>query len=173
MKKNLTIKQEKFALKYFECGNASEAYRYAYSAGKMKEGVINNKASLLLTKGAIRVRLKELRDKQQKRLELSADDIIKRLGQIILYDPLDIFYPNGKVRPLNEIPKELRILINGVKRKDVFGETSSEEVEYKIACKDKALVTLMKHLGMFEKTIKVEGEFSLKNILQEIEKEDD
>ena len=25
----LTIKQEKFVLKYFECGNASEAYRHA------------------------------------------------------------------------------------------------------------------------------------------------
>jgi phage terminase small subunit len=26
----LTIKQEKFCNKYLECGNASEAYRYAY-----------------------------------------------------------------------------------------------------------------------------------------------
>ena len=30
---NITPKQEAFAQKYIECGNASEAYRHAYDVG--------------------------------------------------------------------------------------------------------------------------------------------
>jgi phage terminase small subunit len=40
----LTVKQENFCLAYMETGNASEAYRRAYNAGKMKPAVINVKA---------------------------------------------------------------------------------------------------------------------------------
>ena len=55
--KNLTPKQEAFCLAYIETGNASEAYRQAYDAGKMSEKVIHNKASDLLKRGDIGVRL--------------------------------------------------------------------------------------------------------------------
>ena len=149
MSKKLTIKQEKFVLKYFECGNASESYKYAYSTKRMKDKTINEVSSKLLNDHKITTRLNELRNAQQKRFELTSDDLIRQLGAILLYDPLDVWDANGNVRPLNEIPKELRVLINGVKRKDTYGEVSSEEVEYKMACKDKARLTLMKQKGMF------------------------
>lgn len=41
----LTIKQEAFARAYVETGNASEAYRRAYDAARMKPEVIAVKAS--------------------------------------------------------------------------------------------------------------------------------
>ena len=41
----LTIKQEAFARAYVETGNASEAYRLAYDAARMKPEVIAVKAS--------------------------------------------------------------------------------------------------------------------------------
>ena len=44
----LTIKQEKFVLKYLECGNASEAYRFAYNCSKMSDNAIWNAASILM-----------------------------------------------------------------------------------------------------------------------------
>ena len=44
----LTVKQEKFALKYAECGDASKAYRHAYDAENMKPSTINEKACLTL-----------------------------------------------------------------------------------------------------------------------------
>ena len=42
--KGLTIKQENFCNYYLECGNASEAYRRAYSCSNMKGDTINRKA---------------------------------------------------------------------------------------------------------------------------------
>lgn len=46
---DLTLKQEKFCNYYLECGNASEAYRRAYSCDKMKSEIINIKACELLS----------------------------------------------------------------------------------------------------------------------------
>ena len=57
----LTVKQEKFALKYAECGNASEAYRYAYNAENMKASTINEKACLTLKADKVRARVDELK----------------------------------------------------------------------------------------------------------------
>ena len=45
---NLTPKQENFCLAYLETGNASEAYRRAYAAGKMKSETVHRKAFDLL-----------------------------------------------------------------------------------------------------------------------------
>jgi len=57
----LTQKQEAFCIAYLETGNASEAYRQAYSTRNMKPASINVKASELLANGKIAVRLDELR----------------------------------------------------------------------------------------------------------------
>ena len=55
----LTIKQEKFCNKYLECGNASEAYRFAYDCSRMTDNVISVKASQLLSNGKVTVRVKQ------------------------------------------------------------------------------------------------------------------
>lgn len=47
-KASLTIKQEKFCNKYLRCGNASEAYRYAYDCSKMSDNSVWCNASQLL-----------------------------------------------------------------------------------------------------------------------------
>jgi phage terminase small subunit len=41
----LTQRQETFCLAYIETRNASEAYRRAYNAGKMKPATVNKRAS--------------------------------------------------------------------------------------------------------------------------------
>ncbi|EJD6581396.1 terminase small subunit [Providencia rettgeri] len=56
----LTTKQENFCLAYIETGNASEAYRTAYNASKMKPESINRKAKELLDNGKITARVNEL-----------------------------------------------------------------------------------------------------------------
>ena len=57
----LTQKQEVFCLAYIETGNASEAYRRAYAAEKMKPESINRKAKELMDSGKIAARIAELR----------------------------------------------------------------------------------------------------------------
>lgn len=77
----LTIKQENFCLAYIETGNATEAYRRAYDASKMKDAVINVKASELLANGKITVRLEELRKPILERHNITVDDLLAELEQ--------------------------------------------------------------------------------------------
>ncbi len=75
----LTPKQEKFCLVYMETGNASEAYRQSYNAGKMASETINRNAKDLLDNSKIATRLKELRapaiEKAQITLECHLNDL--------------------------------------------------------------------------------------------------
>ncbi len=57
----LTPKQDKFCLAYIETGNASEAYRRAYSTNRMKPESVNNLAFRLLQNVEIGSRLAEIR----------------------------------------------------------------------------------------------------------------
>lgn len=77
----LTPKQEAFALAYVETGNASEAYRRAYNAGKMKPEVITVKASELLAHGKVSVRVTELQAGHAERHRLTVDDLLRELEE--------------------------------------------------------------------------------------------
>lgn len=75
----MTPKQEAFCQAYVETGNASEAYRRAYSAEKMKPAVVNVKASELLATGKISVRVAELQQNALDHHELKVADIARML----------------------------------------------------------------------------------------------
>ena len=77
----LTPKQERFCQVYIETGNASEAYRQAYNAEKMRPDTVNNKAYGLLHKGEIRARLDELRAEHKKRHEITVDTLVAELEE--------------------------------------------------------------------------------------------
>lgn len=78
---SLTPKQEAFCLAYLETGNASEAYRRAYSAENMKAATIAVKASELLSNGKITVRLGELRKSAARRHQITLDDLLRELEE--------------------------------------------------------------------------------------------
>jgi len=75
----MTPKQEAFCLSYIEAGNASEAYRRAYDAERMSDQVIHNKASDLLKRDDVRVRLKELHAGLRERHNVTIDSLTKEL----------------------------------------------------------------------------------------------
>ena len=86
----LTIKQEKFCNYYLECGNASEAYRRAYSCDKMKSETINIKACELLSSGKVSVRVKELQAALQSRSDLNKDEAVNILTNIARANVVDM-----------------------------------------------------------------------------------
>ena len=77
----LTPKQEAFALAYVETGNASEAYRRAYNAEKMKPETVNRRAKEALKHGPIAARIKELQAATFERHEITVDDILRELEE--------------------------------------------------------------------------------------------
>jgi len=77
----LTVKQEKFCQAYIEKGNASEAYRTAYAADKMKPEAIHVNACKLLDNAKVALRLKELRGDIQQRHSVTVDSLLAELEE--------------------------------------------------------------------------------------------
>lgn len=78
---SLTPKQEAFALAYIETGNASEAYRRAYNAERMKPETVNRSAKELLDHPKITARIAELRGAAEERHKLTVDDLLRELEE--------------------------------------------------------------------------------------------
>ena len=77
----MTPKQEKFCQLYVELGNASEAYRGAYKAERMKAESINVNASKLLADAKIALRVGELKAHHAERHDMTVDDIATMLKE--------------------------------------------------------------------------------------------
>lgn len=82
----LSVKQEKFCNYYIECGNASEAYRRAYSCSNMKDESINVKAVELLNNGKITVRVKELQEELKRKSDITKEEVLNMLKNFMYAD---------------------------------------------------------------------------------------
>lgn len=78
----LTGKQEAFCIAYIETGNASEAYRQAYNAGKMKPETINRTAKELVDNPKIAARLQELRAPAVEKAQITLEQHLADLRRL-------------------------------------------------------------------------------------------
>ena len=79
----LTQKKQKFGQKYFECGNAVEAYKTAYNCKKMSDHSIRTEASKLLKDPDITLYLSELNAKVDKKAIMSYQERMIWLTKVI------------------------------------------------------------------------------------------
>lgn len=132
----LTIKQEKFVLKYFECGNATEAYKYAFSASKMKDETIHKRASELLSKREVTGRLKELQTIAEEQSQWNVQRLISSQAEI---------FEAGMGRVAT-----MHLISNGIG--DGMSETINMQMfDTSLASASKALVEIGKLIGAYEK----------------------
>ena len=82
MGKSLTVKQENFCNYYIESGNASEAYRRAYSCENMKDETVNRKAVELMNNGMVMARVKVLQEEQKEKSDITKERILQELSGI-------------------------------------------------------------------------------------------
>jgi phage terminase small subunit len=79
--RQLTPKQEKFAQLYIELGDASAAYRGAYSTGKMKPASIWRSACVLLKNVKVASRIEEIRKSLASKFEITIETITRMLQE--------------------------------------------------------------------------------------------
>lgn len=170
MTDTLTPKQEAFCQRYLETGNASEAYRLAYDAEKMKPETVNRAAFEVLENPKIAARIAELKARQLKRHDVTVDRVLAEYSKLAFLDIRKAFDADGNLKPVHELDDDTAAAIAGleVEVKRVPGE-SDEDLEgqphggalkrqhgttarlHKIKLSDKraALDSLARHLGMF------------------------
>lgn len=147
MNNKLSIKQEKFCNYYLECGNASEAYRRAFSCGKMAEQTIWAKASLLLAKDKVRARVEMLRAEMQRRMDMTRDEAVGILADIARANIVDALvvrrskdYTTILVNDVTKLPLSTQRAILSIK-------SSDKGYEVKLYNKIEAIDKLSKMLG--------------------------
>ncbi len=78
----LTPKQEAFCLNYVETGNASESYRCAYDAERMKPETVAKRASELLQDGEVAGRIREIREAAAEAAKVTLEGHLRDLMRI-------------------------------------------------------------------------------------------
>lgn len=150
----LTPKQEKFTLKYFECGNASEAYRYAYNTEKMKKNTIKRKASELLSNGNITATVNKLRDEAKKDSQYTVEKLIELHTEIIQLGM-------GK-------KASTRTVIEGI-GKGFSQATEVETTDTNLPAAKASAVEIGKLLGFYTEKHEHSGEISLNTIVDRLQ----
>jgi phage terminase small subunit len=78
----LTAKQEQFCVAYIETGNASEAYRRAYDAERMKPETVTRNAKALMDNNKIATRLAEMRKPAVDAAQITLESHLQRLHDL-------------------------------------------------------------------------------------------
>lgn len=147
----LTIKQEKFVQNLIKGMSQREAYKNSYNASKMKDEVIDTKASLLFKEDKIRKRYEELTEKLEDEAIMSAKERMKWLSKVI----------NGEIKEKTAVLKT-----------DSEGNSQLIEQEFpsKLDTKLKAIDTLNKMDNSYKQTIEVHNPKATK-VLESINKQ--
>ena len=109
---------------------------------------------------------------RSKRVGLSADRVLQRLGALALGDPRALFTSTGGLVPPTQLDADDALLIAGVKTRRIVamnenGEMQPEEiVEVKIVDQLAATTLAMRHLGMLNEKIDVNVTHALADRLQ-------
>lgn len=80
--KKLTIKQEKFCHKYIESGNASEAYRFAYSCEGWKDSSVWEKSCVLLKNVNVQSRIEALKADLAAASDITKERVLAEYAKI-------------------------------------------------------------------------------------------
>ena len=149
----LTIKQERFCNKYLECGNASEAYRYAYDCSKMSDNSVWCNASQLLADTKVAQRLEYLKNHLAEAAGITALQIIREHQKIAFSDATRIRNGWMSLKEFESLTDDEKACIRSVetkqtKRTTPMGDEVIDE-QVKITCydKQKALESIVNMLG--------------------------
>lgn len=147
MSNELSIKQEKFCNYYLESGNASEAYRRAFSCSKMAEKTIWEKASILLSKDKVRARVEQLRSELQRRSDITKDEAVGILADIARANIVDALVVRKSQDFVTILVGDISKLPLNIQRSILSVKSSDKGYEVKLYNKIDAIEKLSKLLG--------------------------
>ncbi len=148
-KKMLTERQERWVVNYATTGNGKQS---AIDAG-YSEKIAAVMACRMLKMPEVVAMLNKIKQKDNKKLELTRERVLAELAKGLFRDPVGLEDVNGFiVTSLKDIPPELRTIIDGFKvtqQLDEDGNPVSQKIEVKLVPKASVIDMGMKHLGAY------------------------
>lgn len=156
---SLTERQSAFVREYLVDLNATQAaIRAGYSAK-----TAGQQGFMLLKNLEIQQVLSEAVEKRAKRVEITADRVLKEIGLAAFLDPLELFAEDGTLLPLSKMPEHARRAIAGIEVEEIYmGQGDDRKwVGYlkkiKLVSKEGTLTLAGRHLKMFTEKVEVTG----------------
>ena len=161
MKRQLTIKQENFCHKYVECGNASQAYRHAYSCDRWKDKSVWEKSSVLLSDVKVQSRVKELQAELQAKSVITKERILEEHAKLAFSSIASMHNSWIERKDFDCLTPDQKASIKSIstkieKRKTPDGDMADVEfIKIELYDKQRSLDSLSKMLG-FDAPVKHE-----------------
>lgn len=155
----LTAKQARFVAEYLKDLNATKAAERAGYSAK----TAHSQGPRLLEHVEVKRALNEHSKRRAERVEIKADDVLRELRRLALVDIGEAFDTEGRLKPIHEIPIDVRRAMSAVEVQQVFdhdGEHryhSGDLMKVKFWDKTKGLELLGKHLKLFTDKVEHSG----------------
>lgn len=135
----LTAKEERFVREYLVDGNGrAAAMRAGYSEGRSKQEAQN-----LLRRKNVTDEIERLKSKVNARVETSAEDTLREIKRLAMFDPADLTDVHSP-QDIKNLPEEVRRAIIGWK----WDKEGRFMIQF---AKPNALDMLAKHHGLYER----------------------
>ena len=143
----MTPKQERFVEEYLVDLNATQA---AIRAGYSKSTSYSI-GQRLLKNVEIQKSITAAREKQQRRVEITADRVLAEYAKIAFFDPRKLFTADGGIKPPEQWDDDVAAVIGALDVVEIGddGEMIGRVKKLKLIDKKGALDSIGKHLGMF------------------------
>ena len=148
--REITRQQKRFVAEYIKDFNATQAaIRADYS-----ENTAAEQGSRLLTHVKIQAEISEALRDQELRTQITADNVLIGLYKTASYDIADAYNPDGTLKNIHDIPKEVRQAIVGIEVFEEFAGRGDDRVKIgetkkvKFGDKTKSQELLAKHLQL-------------------------
>jgi phage terminase small subunit len=151
----LTDQQQRFVQAYLRDSNGTAAAKAAGYSPKTS----GSQANRLLKNANIRKAIGLAQEQRAEDVAIEARDILLELRRVALCDIGEAFDADGKLKPLRDIPIDVRKAMSAIKSEELFEGRGGERQrigdvrEVKFWNKVEALSLLGKHLKMFSERI--------------------
>ncbi len=170
MSPTLNPKQEQFCQEYLIDLNGSAAYRRAYPKVKSEATARANAARLLATAN-VAARVAELQKARSGRTEITQDRVLVELARLAFSDPRRLYRPDGTLKSPHEWDDGTAAAVASVETEeeitpsDQFGAVIVRTHKVKRWDKNTAITQAMRHLGMLNDKLHVEGTLPLVKVV--------
>lgn len=175
MRKALSPRQEIFCQEYAVSLNFRDA---ALKAG-YSENMAEHKHRQLLDNPLIKERLREIKAPTIARLQMTADHVLQELFRIATCDIGQAFNEDGTMKPIHEIPEDVRRAIQAVEVEQLFDGTGADRYQVghtkkiRFWDKNKALEMLGKHFKLYTDKIEVDSKVTLEQLVAAANQKDE